>query len=110
MDNQKYIIVRSRGKVVEAIRRGHTTSITDGSFKDKREIVVCILDAIKDGESRIHTVHDTPGRDSDDVRSNTILNNIPRHYTGDNSSRIGRQKGNGTNKRITFVMTRTTIV
>ena len=56
------MIIRIVGGVSLVIRREQVTGISDGSFKDKRGTVVCILEANKDSESRLYVLHDTPGR------------------------------------------------
>ena len=52
-------------KVAKAIQRGDATGISDGSYKNKRDIVTCIIEANRDTSSRIYALHDTPGRQRD---------------------------------------------
>ena len=63
MVNQKYMVTRSGKKVIETIRQGQTTDISEDSFKDKRGTSAYFLKDNKDGELRIDGVHDTPDRD-----------------------------------------------
>ena len=62
--------------MVESSRRGQATAISDSSFNDKRGTAAYILEANKDGESRMYTVHDTPSRYSDQSPYRSELSGI----------------------------------
>ena len=76
MGNQQDVSEDQGAKVMRAIQRGDVTGISDGSYKNKRGTVACIIETNKDTSTRIYALHDTPGRQLDQSPYRSELSGI----------------------------------